>query len=307
MATQPDTTLQNVRRLLYMFGAVTQVELKAFLDVTSIDTDQKKSEVRGAWKAAAEHFEEVQQAERGVAETIETRQLSEEYNRSLDSLKLDPLFASTFSSYPYQFEEVEIDKLVACQRTVHLEYVEKLKAEYERLHRNLLDFCLMPAQGATPVRLGRTAQNAFTASSENPGLRFLGAVERPFSPEILKAQLPGGQPVHVVTLVLGYASSTINGYRIGKRVVLNNGFHRMFALRQLGVTYAPVVVQQITHPELELPQHVAELPREYLVGNPRPALVKDFLDKRLTCEITQRSFLKAVQVGWGINESLVPR
>ena len=99
----------------------------------------------------------------------------------------------------------------------------------------------------------------------------------------------------------------MNVYRVGKRMILNNGFHRLYTLRTLGLSHAPVVVQQVTHPELELPTLIAELPREYLVGNLRPGLMKDFLDDSLVCEVTQRGFLKALQIGWGINESMVPR
>jgi hypothetical protein len=43
------------------------------------------------------------------------------------------------------------------------------------------------------------------------------------------------------------------------------------------------------------------------VSNPRPGLMKDFFEDGLTCEVTQRGFLKAVQVGWGVSESMVPR
>lgn len=154
---------------------------------------------------------------------------------------------------------------------------------------------------------GRTAQNAFTFTSENPSLRFLDAIEQPYHPDMKTGYHPGGQPVHAVTLILGYGSSTINVYRVGKRMILNNGFHRLYALRALGVSHAPVVVQRVTHPELELRQVITDLPREYLVSTPRPGLIKDFFDDQLNCEVRQRDSLKAVQVGWGINESRVPR
>ena len=35
--------------------------------------------------------------------------------------------------------------------------------------------------------------------------------------------------------------------------------------------------------------------------------MKDFYDPQLICEIRQRGFVKVVQIGWGINESKVPR
>jgi len=66
-------------------------------------------------------------------------------------------------------------------------------------------------------------------------------------------------------------------------------------------------VQRVTRPELELPPQIADLPRDYLVQAPRPGLMKDFFDERLSCEVRQRNFLKALQVGWGVNDSMVPR
>lgn len=72
------------------------------------------------------------------------------------------------------------------------------------------------------------------------------------------------------------------------------------------MSYAPVVVQHVTHPKLELPERIADLPRDYLVGAPRPGVMKDFFDGRLTCKIHQSSFLKALQISWGANENRVP-
>jgi hypothetical protein len=48
---------------------------------------------------------------------------------------------------------------------VHVEYIGHLASRYEQANRNLLEFCLAPAQDASPISIGRTAQNAFTASS----------------------------------------------------------------------------------------------------------------------------------------------
>lgn len=301
------TSLQNVRRLLYMFGAVTQVELKGFLDVNSIDSETRKREIKAEWATAASRFEELRRSQVGEPETIAIEKLDAATDDRIAKLAADPIFVNTFSNYPYAFEKVEIAKLVACQRTVHVEYIEKLKTNFEKTGRDLFSFCLPPGQDTTPVTVGRTAQNAFTASSENPGLRFLGAYEQAYQPGLLDTQIPGGQPVHAIILVLGYGGSTANAYRVGKRLILNNGFHRLYTLELLGISHVPLVVQQITHPKLELPPMMAELPRDYLVEDPRPGLMKDFLDKTLTCEITQRGFTKALQVGWGINESIIPR
>jgi hypothetical protein len=295
------------RRLLYMYGAVTQIELNGFLEANSIDSEERKREIKTQWLAAAEHFQELVNAEPGIAATIDTRLLPQEAADFLRELHLNPAFNKTFSNFPVSFEEVEIDKIVASQRTVHVDFIERLTSKYAHSAENILNFCLHPGQDQTPAIAGRSGPNAFTFSSENPGLRFLGVYEQPYEAAMMEDHHPGGQPIRAVVLLVGYGSSTINVYRLGDRIILNNGFHRLYALRALGITHAPVVVQRVTHSNLELPSQIADLPREYLATAPRPGLMKDFFDERLTCEVRQQSFLKALQVGWGIGESRVPR
>jgi hypothetical protein len=296
---------QSVRHLRYMYGAVTQVELNGFLEVTSIDDDARKQQIKGEWRSAAQVFREIREREAGEPDTINTRPLSAEAGARAEALRADPIFLNTFPNYPLSFEEVEIDKLVACQRIVHVEYVEQVTERFSRSVRDLIDFCLVPGRDMTPVVVGRTGPNAFTATSENPGLRFLGVFDEPYRRELV-TRTPAGQPMHAFVIILGYGSSTINAFRVGRRLILNNGFHRLYALRSLGLTHAPVVVQQITHPEVEFPPVLAELPREYLISNPRPALLKDFFDDRLICAVRQRNFIKSIQVAWGTNEAFVP-
>ena len=69
----------------------------------------------------------------------------------------------------------------------------------------------------------------------------------------------------------------MNVLQAGNRVVLNNGFHRTYALRSMGVTEIPVVIRQIRNVQLEFPAAVVGLPRDYLLKAPRPVVVKDFL------------------------------
>jgi hypothetical protein len=297
----------NFRRLLYMFGAVTQIELNNFLLVNSVDNEDRKREIKAQWRMAAEVFQDIVNKEAGMAEAIATRSLDTKLSALIEEIRNSPSFKKSFSNYPLSFEEVEIDNIVASQRTVHLDFIEQIKARATfSSAEELATFCLHTGQDTTPLKFGRTAQNAFTFSSENPGLRFLDAFEHPYATDPKDSYHPGGQPIHAVTLLVGYGSSTINVYRVGKRIILNNGFHRLFALKSLGIKSAPVVVQQVTHPELELPPAIADLPRDYLISAPRPALMKDFFNSNLNCEIRQRNSIKALQVGWGVEDRQIP-
>ena len=117
---------------------------------------------------------------------------------------------------------------------------------------------------------------------------------------------PGDSRSHAIVLWLGYGTSVVNVFRVGRRLILNNGFHRLYALRSLGFRYAPAVVQHVTHPEIELPSIVGELPRDHLVRAPRPGLMGDFFRPELCCEVTKRRLMKSVQIAWIVNEVLVP-
>ena len=92
----------------------------------------------------------------------------------------------------------------------------------------------------------------------------------------------------------------------GQRVVLNNGFHRVYALRSLGVTHLPVVVQQIRNGHLEFPANVLGLPREYLLSDPRPVLIKDFFEPDFAITLKVRERIKTVTLGMNLGQHDVP-
>jgi hypothetical protein len=112
--------------------------------------------------------------------------------------------------------------------------------------------------------------------------------------------------VAAVIAFVGYGGSPINVIAANGRLVLNNGFHRVYALRSLGVTHIPVVIQQATNVRLEFPPAVAGLPREYLLGTPRPVLMKDFFHDDFCISLRVRDRLKVVTVGINLGQHEIP-
>jgi len=160
-----------------MYGAATQIELNNFLAVNSVDSDERKRDIKARWRGAAEKFRTVVANEARIAETIEIQQLPPEAAGFTEQLQGTVAFKETFANYPVSVALVEIDKIIASQRTVHLDFVDDLKAKYVHSPENLLTFCLDTGGETTPLKVGRTADNAFTFSSESPGLRYLGVYE----------------------------------------------------------------------------------------------------------------------------------
>jgi hypothetical protein len=307
MASVPVTAQKTGRTLLYLYGSATQIELKNYLETVSIDDAAHKAQILTGWREATKVFKEIMANETGVPETITCSPLEATDLERAQDFMLTQQFAATFGGYPCTIELVELDKLVACQRNIHMDHVNGLIQDFKATNGDLFSFCLDPKLSDVPVRVARTATNAFTLAGLNPNLRFLGAYEQPYKPEYVLGEPPSGHPVHTITIVVGFGSSTANAYKLPSgRIILSNGFHRVFALRSLGIEKIPLLIQHITHPELELPPVLAELNRDHLVEAPRPALIRDFLDSRLVCNITQAKFLKSIQVGWGVQESNVP-
>ena len=105
---------------------------------------------------------------------------------------------------------------------------------------------------------------------------------------------------------VGYGGAPINVYRVGNRLILNNGFHRVFALRSLGVTKIPVLVQHIANWQLEFPPAVGNLPREYLLSAPRPVLIKDFFQDGFSITLRAKQKVKSIVLQTAVNQVDIP-
>jgi len=157
-----------------------------------------------------------------------------------------------------------------------------------------------------PIQHLEVAANTHVFSSPNSDIRFLGAFVKHLTYEDLEYAVLGGLPAAAIIASIGYGGALVNVIRVGNRVVLNNGFHRVYALRSMGVTEIPVVVQQVQNMQLEFPEQVAGLPKAYLLGVPRPVLMKDFFEPEFAITLKVRERIKIVTVGIGLNQHEVP-
>jgi hypothetical protein len=249
------------------------------------------------------HDSEAKVADNGVTEPI-----PEEFQSKLKEIADQMLFQKTFAMARTSFELVSIDHLVASQRIVNLDHVDALLSH---LRKNLdltdlLDVCLTPARAQPSVPHLEVAANSHVFSSENADFRFLGSFLRPIQDEDYRYASLGGVPAGAVIAFVGYGMGCVNVFKIGNRLILNNGFHRVYGLRKRGISRVPVVVQHVSNPHLEMPSQVVALPREYLIRAPRPVLMKDFFDPRLSLTLQARKRLKTVNINIGVSQYDVP-
>jgi len=296
-------------RQQYLFAFATQAEVWQYVRTQSVPEELPRlSEILNAWREVQPRVAELTHVQAGMPDAIQITDIPPEYQAKLGAFAADDLFRKTFCHFPMAFGLVEIDKVVAPQRAVNVDYTTRLREKYPKTPtlNELLDICVSPKREMEPIQHLEVAPNTHVFSSPNSDIRFLGAFLKQLTNEDLDHAVTGGLPAAAVISFVGYGGAPINVFLCGSRVVLNNGFHRVYALRSMGITHIPVVIQHVRNPQLEFPAHVAGLPREYLLGVPRPVLMKDFFEEGFTTTLKVRDRLKMVTVAIGCNQHEIP-
>jgi len=250
------------------------------------------------WRAANDLYYDLEQAEAGVADQAECLPLDPALDPLAEALKRDPYYRETFDTLPATLAMVELDKLIVSQSHVASRFSE---VRAKRLGPTpdpeaLFRFCLPLERDVPPVRIQRISADRYLFSSPSTDLRA-------HQPALLgRDQLAGfssyGPIAGVVGLIVGFGSNFLTVIKSGGRMVLHNGYHRAYALRALGITHAPAIVETVTRKDelrVAASETVAEDP-EFYFRAARPPLLRDFFDPRLGKRLKVRPMETAVEV-----------
>ena len=198
------------------------------------------------WNAAHARIRELEREEAGIADAPPMERLAPEHQPLLLEFLRDPLVQKSFNTVPCDIALVELDRLVVYQRHIDLTYARALQdrigpaPDFERVFRT----CLPLGDRHAPVQWSSMRSHSFVFVSPSNDLRFLGAV--PVAAEQLAGVPFRGAPAGIVGLSVGFGSNFLNAIYVGNRLILNNGSHRAYALRALGVTHVPCIVQHVS-------------------------------------------------------------
>jgi hypothetical protein len=294
---------------VFLLGRPPLSELLGFVRTMAVDGQiADQGQLATEWRRANDHLKSLESTEAGAADGATVHPLDSSLSAEAAALLAAPLFRKSFSMVPARLGMVELDRLVVFQKFIDLAFVEELKRQLSRqpTPADLFHFCL-PKQPALPqVIFNRTAQNAFTFVSPSKDFRFLdGAILEP-------AQLAGyesqGHVVAALALVIGYGSNYLNVASVENRLLLGNGSHRAYALRELGITHVPCIIQDVTRrEELEVLGFgdLQQYPDRYLTSA-RPPMLKDYFDARLRKIVPVARKHRALRVTFGVEPIDVP-
>jgi hypothetical protein len=260
------------------------------------------------WEASAQVTRELAESEHGLADGASTTPLGPEYEPMLMRLVNDSLVRHNFNTVPSDVALVELDKLVVYQKHIDLTHTRNLA---QRLGHNppwdqVFKTCLPFDHPQPPARWTRVRGNTFVFVSPSNDLRYLGTM--PLEARHIAGVAPPGDLVGVVGIAVGFGSNFLNAIASDGRIILNNGSHRAYTLRQLGVTHVPCIVQHVsTREQLEVvaSSDIARDPDVYL-AHPRPSMLRDYFDPRLFTTMSVHRRLHKVTVSFEYDEDFVP-
>jgi hypothetical protein len=291
---------------LYLIGRPTLKQFLRFAKDNAVHAPSSGDLVE-EWKAANAVVRALEKEESGLADEPAIQPVDPENELLLEFLK-NPLVRNSFNTVPSEVAYVELDRMVVYQHHIDLTFVQQLKNRLgpSPSEADIFRVCLPCDRPQPPVKWARTNRDTFVFVSPSDDMRFLGAM--PLQPEHIKDYPPPGNLAGVVGLAVGFGSNFLNAIYTEKRLILNNGSHRAYALRDLGVTHLPCIVQHVSsRDELSVLASTAitDAPNLFL-QEPRPMMLKDYFDPRLRKVMPVRRRLRQVTVKFDVDVTFTP-
>lgn len=239
------------------------------------------------WRQAAAVYDRLAVSEAGAADGAEILPLPKAMAGHIDRLVQLPGVRHTFDTVPVAFGMVELDKLVISQYSMTQAVVDRIVGDHPLplSPRRLAELCLPLKPPSARFRLADRSDRAFSFVADAHDMRFLDA--QVLDPVDVRQEGVMGHPQAVVALSVGFSANLLNGVRYNGRVAINNGHHRALALRRMGFTHAPCLIQPCSSMDdlgqaatRELCDNV-----ELYFHAPRPPLLRDFDNPKLTIEL----------------------
>ena len=295
----------KVHETIWLLGQPSLEDYLSFVRRQTIGgEDIKRSILVDEWREANDYYYDLSEREAGIADKLTVRPMDKKLQPIIDEITADIRFQRTFDVLPTKFAMVELDKIIVSQHHIDITHTARLQATLGRnaSPEQLLRFCQRLDPADVPIKFRRSGKNKYTLSSTSSDFRFNEA--KILTPDQVGKNSPLRANSMVLALTAGYSSNFLSVVQSDNRMVLHNGHHRAYALRALGYTHAPCIVQTVTRrDELNLvaSSDVVDEPAFYFKA-PRPPLLKDFFDSRIRKLFHLPQILRVVELSFEVRE-----
>src|SRR5262245_9996048 len=307
---EPERTDQTAQsdadEMLYLIGRPTLSQFRRFVRHHAINPDPE-GVLTDEWNGASNYIRSLEKEEAGLADDPVITKLGPEYEPLLIEFLKDPLIQNGFITVPTEVPLIELNRLVVHQKHIDITYVQKLqkKLSWAPGMEEIFRTCLPYDHPQAPVKWLKQG-DTFIIMSPSNDLRFLGAM--PLRPDNIVDYAPPGDLVSVFGLALGFGSNFLNAAYYNKRLILQNGSHRAYALREIGVTHVPCIIEHVSSTEeleVVVSSEVRDNPDLYL-KHPRPPMLRDYFNPRLRKVMLVHRRTRQITVKFDVEESFAP-
>jgi hypothetical protein len=303
------TTPEAADESLYLIGRPTLKQFIRFVKREAVEPADEATLIE-EWQAAKDHIGTLEKEEAGHADhpVITPIEVGGKYKSLLVEFLKDPLVQNGFNTVPTEVAFVELDRLVVYQHHIDLTFVRQLKQKLGPApsDEDIFRACLPYDHPHPPAKWSRVDDRTFVFVSPSNDMRYLGHMR--LQSGHLKDYPPPGALVGVVGLAVGFGCNFLNAVHAENRLILNNGSHRAYALREMGFTHVPCVVQHVaTRDELDVvaASAVRRDPDNFLKGT-RPSMLKDYFNPKLRKVTAVHRQLKQITVKFEVDEAYIP-
>jgi len=307
--TEPVPLPPDANEKLYLIGRPTLKRFLRFVRHEAVDPPDEASLI-AEWQRAKELVRALKKEEAGAADNPMSAPVpvDAKYEPLLTKFLQDPLVQGGFNTVPTEVAFVELDSLVVYQKHIDLTFVRELKKKLgpAPTDEEIFRACLPYDHPHPPAKWSRLDDHSYVFVSPSCDMRFLKAM-RLHARHIKGYQHPGAL-VGVVGLAVGFGSNFLNALRVENRLILNNGSHRAYALRDMGFTHVPCIIQHVsTRDELDVVAASAiRQDPDYYLKHPRPSMLKDYFNPQLRKVMPVHRRVRQITVKFDIQEEYIP-
>ncbi len=299
-----------VDRSLYLLGRPKLKDFLRFVRRHAVQPEDEETLIE-EWEEAKARLAALEKTEAGRADrpTIRRIEPDQTFEPLLVEFLKDPVVRHSFNAVPSEVAWVKLDDLLVHQLNIDLWHVARVQQRVGPAPSvpDLFRACLPYDHPKPPAKWMRLDSSSYIFMSASNDMRFLGAT--PLKPEQLQHYSHSETVLGLIGLAVGFGSNFLNAIHIENRLILNNGSHRAYALRDLGITEVPCLVQHVSsRDELDLvgsPSEVTEEPDRFL-RSPRPPMFKDYFNPELRKVFASQRLHKQVRLSFSVKEHYVP-
>jgi hypothetical protein len=262
-----------------------------------------------AWRTANDHVLALESTEAGIADGIEIGELPDELHPFRERVLSDPLVQRSFAMTPIGVGMVELDRMIVYQKHINLAHIARLapRVAAATTPEEIFRLCLPTIEDRVdpPTGFGG-GQGGWTFKSPSVDFRVLGA--KVLDPSQVEGLDIAGVSTHVVAVAVGYGANYLAAAHVEGRLILWNGSHRAYALREAGHTHVPCLVTHVSRrDELEaMGQEEVNANVDRYLSAPRPPILRDYFDDELRLIGHVQPRVRQVQVGLNVGVGDLP-